>query len=518
MPSMEHYHDSANLTDPADMMSHPVLGCDHMTYYIAIAAVLLVAFLLRPSREPVVSAPFYKASKLKWMFSAETLVRDSYGKFRDSVYRIKATEGVRVLIPVRLIGELKGLPEDTLSAVEAVNEAMLTEYTHFHLGRHNDTLSLLVRSKLTQRLTRLIPQLKSELEFITAEEFPDCTEWTPMKIHPFMLRVIARLSGRAFVGPELARSEEWMDTSTNFAIHAFIAVIKLQFFPPWLRPVAQYLVSELRQIQRDLAGGQAMLKPIINQRIQDDELDPTREKPDDFLQWLLDALPREEKSDYYIHTQLQLVLGAAAIHQTANLVTDCIYDLATHQYFQKELREEAYEVLELDDGWIRKQSMSKLKKMDSFIKESQRLSGNVTSFIRKVVKPIDLSDGTRLPKGTNLLAPQCGISHDERFFPNPDEFDGLRFYKMRQQSDEASNRWQFTSIGDTSLNFGLGKHACPGRFFASNEIKLCLAYLLLTYDIKLKDGEGRPEPMQFMMSKSPNTTAEILFRKRKSST
>jgi hypothetical protein len=38
------------------------------------------------------------------------------------VYQIKATEGVRTLIPPFLVGELKGLPEETLSATEAVNE------------------------------------------------------------------------------------------------------------------------------------------------------------------------------------------------------------------------------------------------------------------------------------------------------------------------------------------------------------------------------------------------------------
>jgi hypothetical protein len=91
-----------------------------------------------------------------------------------------------------MIGELKGLPEDTLSASEAINEvslekgmgscvnahtkqAMLVEYTKFTLGPHADTLSLLMRSKMTQQLARLVPRLKSELEFIVGQEFPECT-------------------------------------------------------------------------------------------------------------------------------------------------------------------------------------------------------------------------------------------------------------------------------------------------------------------------------------------------------
>lgn len=144
------------------------------------------------------------------------------------------------------------------------------------------------------------------------------------------------------------------------------------------------------------------------------------------------------------------------------------------------------------------------------------LHSSLASFIRKVMKPIDLSDGTHLPAGTNLLAPMAGVAVDDRYYPNPEVFDGLRFYNLRQQStDEAANgRYQFTSIGDTNMNFGLGKHACPGRFFAGSEIKMILAHLLLNYDIKMKDGERRPAPNMFMMTKSPSMTAEILFKRR----
>jgi len=51
---------------------------------------------------------------------------------------------------------------------------MLTDYTMFTLGHHGDTLSYIVRSKLSQNLTRLVPQLKEELDFVTATEFPEC--------------------------------------------------------------------------------------------------------------------------------------------------------------------------------------------------------------------------------------------------------------------------------------------------------------------------------------------------------
>ena len=64
------------------------------------------------------------------------------------------------------------------------------------------------------------------------------------------------------------------------------------------------------------------------------------------------------------------------------------------------------------------------------------------------------------------------------------------------------------------MHFGIGKHSCPGRWFASYEIKLNLAALLLKYDLKLKDGERRPKSLNYQFLNSPNPNAEVLFRNR----
>jgi ent-kaurene oxidase len=56
-------------------------------------------------------------------------------------------------------------------------------------------------------------------------------------------------------------------------------------------------------------------------------------------------------------------------------------------------------------------------------------------------------------------------------------------------------------------------HSSPGRFFAVNEIKLMLAFMILRYDIKTKD-EKRPEDIKFAMHLIPDMKAEILFKKR----
>ncbi len=147
-----------------------------------------------------------------------------------------------------------------------------------------------------------------------------------------------------------------------------------------MRSVAQPFVSELRQIQRDITRARKLLQPIMEERLRDMEC-PGYERPDDLCQWLLDALPEDEKRDYQSQVELQLVLSAASIHTTSNLVADCIFDRAAHPDMQEELRQAVKDVLDSGAAWNRKDSMTRLKKMDSFIKEVQRLAGNVSKCI-----------------------------------------------------------------------------------------------------------------------------------------
>lgn len=69
---------------------------------------------------------------------------------------------------------------------------------------------------------------------------------------------------------------------------------------------------------------------------------------------------------------------------------------------------------------------------------------------------------------------------------------------------------------DGLISPGHGRHACPGRFFASVEIKIILIGLLQNYDIKLCDDyrEGRPLNILTEFMAHQDHTYEVCFRKR----
>ena len=84
------------------------------------------------------------------------------------------------------------------------------------------------------------------------------------------------------------------------------------------------------------------------------------------------------------------------------------------------------------------------------------------------------------------------------------------------------NKHQFVTTSSESLNFGHGNHACPGRFFASNEIKVVLIELLKNWEFRLKGdverkgGEDkRPKNHFNEHGVTPNMFAEVDFRRRK---
>lgn len=128
-----------------------------------------------------------------------------------------------------------------------------------------------------------------------------------------------------------------------------------------------------------------------------------------------------------------------------------------------------------------------------------------------MLRPFTLSNGQVIPSGTMIEVPAVAVNSDPEVFPGPLEFDPLRFYRLRQSaraqgSVEGAALNQFVSVSQNSLTFGYGRHACPGRFFAANEIKMILANVLLEYDVRMPEGTtGRYPNIEFAHMVSDDT-------------
>lgn len=65
------------------------------------------------------------------------------------------------------------------------------------------------------------------------------------------------------------------------------------------------------------------------------------------------------------------------------------------------------------------------------------------------------------------------------------------------------------------MHFGIGRHACPGRYMVSDEVKLVMVHLLLNYDFAIKGFGPRPRNMAFGKFMLPDMQAKVWLRKSK---
>ncbi|PZD22389.1 CypX, Cytochrome P450, partial [Pyrenophora tritici-repentis] len=123
------------------------------------------------------------------------------------------------------------------------------------------------------------------------------------------------------------------------------------------------------------------------------------------------------------------------------------------------------------------------------------------------------SDGLEIKKGQRV-AVDLGNMVDLKAYPEPEKFDIYRYYNMRQNPATAVKS-QLVATSVDNLTFGHGNHACPGRFFAANEIKLALCHLLLKYDWELSPDASLEAiyPAAAMSMLDPSN--KIRFRRRK---
>jgi cytochrome P450 len=124
---------------------------------------------------------------------------------------------------------------------------------------------------------------------------------------------------------------------------------------------------------------------------------------------------------------------------------------------------------------------------------------------------IELSDGTVIPKDSAVMVSNHKM-WDPTIYPNPDEYDGYRFLKLREKPGHETSA-QLVSPSPEHLGFGFGKHACPGRFFATNQIKIFLCHVLLKYDFKLTEG-CTPQAMRAGVVLAADPTGKLDIRRR----
>ncbi|KAF7349188.1 Cytochrome P450 [Mycena sanguinolenta] len=421
--------------------------------------------------------------------------------------------------------------EEVLSMEAAAEELLQLHHTVGSLFCSETYHIPAIRVSLNLNLAAKLPDLLDEMALAYDEELPVAETWTPLCPSKVYAGIIARASNRIFVGPKLCRNRQYrklVDGFSNIVITGG-AVIRMAV-PGFLRPVVGWLFRSVFGHHRRMVQ---LVAAEIAERQHNRAIGKLHLNPNDMLDWLMDQ-PWEGRTEHSPESLAMRILNVnfVALHTTtkAGAFTHALYHLASKPEYIPILRSEVESFLDpLNPQSWSKESIARCAKLDSFLKESLRLNGLGAIWMpRLTLSAFEFSDGTVIPPGNFVGTAVTAIHEDEANYARAKEFDGLRFYKLGssagavhdQQDDlkadpDSDLQWQhrLTGTSPSYLTFGGGKHICPGRFFASLELKGLFALLLLRYDVRMADGV-RPADKWFGPVSNPDPNAQVLFRRR----
>ncbi|KAH8554539.1 cytochrome P450 [Umbelopsis sp. PMI_123] len=307
----------------------------------------------------------------------------------------------------------------------------------------------------------------------------------------FFQKVVARISAQVFAGEAYADNEPLIDALASYSLSMFRAGMVQAIFP---RPIADFITRRYLSVGQNIDVTMREVAPYLSElKKQEDQFGQS--KPTNFMHMMLQTPAADDHIQTPDETAFWMKdIAFASIHTTSLFLGFALHDLSDRPDIQDLLRNEIDES-KAKDGELTPEIIAKLPIMDSFLRESLRLGSDYVGFRHKAMKDTVLPSGITIPKGTTV-----GLSvYDAHTDPELQdigtngipltELDPLRFVGRRSKKS--------TAVGPDLLVFGVGFHSCPGRYFASQEIRYLLACILEKYDISptTKDGKRAPNSL-----------------------
>ncbi|KAJ5636932.1 cytochrome P450 [Penicillium longicatenatum] len=465
--------------------------------------------------EPIV------VSNFRFFLRAEEILTQGYNACKDTMFQFRRADTDMLVLPPKYVDDIRKLPNHVASPTVAHVHNLMGSSTNMHIILRNNLHFRTLQLKLTPHLNALTRPMQEEVNFAMEQELTKSEdEWVTIKPYHTLLDFVARVSARIFLGKPLCRNPEWLEVSTQFTENVFVSLVFLRLLPMWTHGIANWFMPSSYKGTAYVRKAKKLLVPEILRRRENEAngIEEEEESKLNLLSWMMEIATAEE-SDPASLAHLEVVMSLASIHTSQMNAVHVLYDLLAHPEYLEPIRKEIRDVAKELGPWMtwEKPAFSKLRKLDSFMRESQRFNPpTLLSMHRVLLQTAELSDGTILPKGAHISMAVNAIQNDPEVTPEPKVFDGFRYYKLRQREGEA-HLHQFSTTQDRILNFGHGPNSCPGRFFASLEIKIILVRLLMDFEFKFKHGNKRPENLRAHEFIFPNPDAEILMRRRPAS-
>jgi cytochrome P450 len=451
---------------------------------------------------------FKRRANLEYVNNARKLLVDGAVKYGQKPFAIQVPNGLKVILPPSLVDWVKNSRD--VDHQQLIREDFFAGYpgfdAQFVLQHQNRMVMNMIQGKLS-KTDKTLPIMNECLQAGLSDIWGMDKSWKTLDWDNGTTGVISRAAAPIFIGPELASDPDWQKVSRDYVHDYFSAVAEMQACHPWLRSIRQWNLPHASACRAGLQRAREMVNAVVRKRRKElEEAKIQGKEPPayyDALTWTLE----NPDCKGFEPGDVQLALAMAAFFTTSELFRQVLIEIARRPEYAEALRKEISGAMPDDD--ITATSLVKMQLLDSFMKECQRQIPPLVILERLVIRDTRLPDGTPLKKGTHIAIDGREMLNPENF-ENPGDFDGYRFYKRREAGNSSS---LFVQSSPEHAHFGMGRHQCPGRFFAGSELKLCLAHILLKYDIRLKGGYD-PKVMEFgFMSRcGPFTQLEVKRR------
>lgn len=340
-----------------------------------------------------------------------------------------------MILPPNCYEEIKNLSQDKATFWEIQKKELGAEFTG--IFQHNPEVALALRSDLNRNLPDTINQVEDKVSWVLEKELGNPQDWKSYNLQNFITLVVARMVSGVFVAPRFTRDDEWTNLSLRLMNELLQGRDAIKSWPKFLQPIVGPFLPDIRKANKTILSMAELLKPVITSALLEngtttpfydkkskavelgDDEDPEGQDGGSFVSWILKrlgtadslVLARAQVSRKYIYLlpvtisfdKLRILLlrivSFASINTTTNALTYIILDLASRPEYIQPLRDEIEGIIaednveEDEDGVLRfkQASLAKLWKLDSFMKESSRLSKNASKLTIIILKPLILT-------------------------------------------------------------------------------------------------------------------------------
>lgn len=206
----------------------------------------------------------------------------------------------------------------------------------------------------------------------------------------------------------------------------------------------------------------------------------------DFIHYLVTAknpLTGDRYSQLELDAELRTLVGAGSDTTSTTIAASLYYLTRNPKALERVTAEVRSNFSNVNEILINPQ-IGKCEYLEGVIEETLRISPPIPSALKRYTEAPMVVGDIALPVHTEVAVSAWGIHHSDEYFPEAGKF------KPERWLPEVSSKEQIAHMKAMFTPFSQGNRACIGRNMAYNELKIGLARLFWTYDVRLTPGDA----------------------------